>query len=126
MSETRYPDIEIYLRGATTEGVMKWLQQEFPTAELKIRSRGDGSQRLELVSTISTIPVTLVRDAMPGYIIAWFDSGATPWDTDLDCARAASTYLSCEVRCSTGSWKEDDVEQWWRVHGERVEAIAWT
>ena len=71
------------------------------------------------------IPVALFTDAVPGYTVAWFDSPATPWDTDLECARAAAAHLGCEVRCSTGGWDADDAELWWCVRAEQVEQVTW-
>lgn len=125
MSETPFPDIEIYLRDASAERVLEWLHQEFATSQMKTLREDHRVLQLELDTHDDTISVTLYFDAVPGYIVVWFDTSATRWTTDLDCARAAALHLGCEVRCSVGGSEDIDSEQWWRVEGEQVDQIIW-
>jgi len=102
----RYPDIEIYLAQADTERISDWLDavmQAPPlTASGKLKWRTEGQREG------AAVPVLLVAKAADGFASLWFDSAATPWPTDIDCARAAAEALGCEVRCSLGGWQPGD------------------
>ncbi len=125
MSETPFPDIEIYLRDTTTQCVLGWLKQEFPGAEMNTIRHDHKALRLEMDTDRGTISVTLYFDPLPEYTVVWFDTSATPWNTDLECARVAALHLGCEVRCSVGDSDDTDTAQWWRITGDRVEQITW-
>ncbi|MCZ6868890.1 MAG: hypothetical protein O7G84_05250 [Gammaproteobacteria bacterium] len=125
MSETRLPDIEIYLRDTKTQRVIGWLKQEFPMAQMNTIRHDHKALRLEMNTQKGTIPVTLYFDPLPEYTVVWFDTSATPWNTDLDCARTAARHLGCEVRCSLGDSGDTGSAQWWRITGDRVEQITW-
>ena len=125
MSETGFPDIEIYLRDCSTERVLDWLKQEFDGTQMNTLRQDHKVLQLEMSTHGNTLSVTLYFDALPGYTVVWFDTSATPWNTDLACARAAALHLGCEVRCSVGGSDDTDSEQWWRVIGDRVDQITW-
>lgn len=125
MSETPFPDIEIYLRDTTTQRVLGWLKQEFPGAEMNTIRHDHKALQLEMDTDRGTISVTLYFDPLPEYTVVWFDTSATPWNTDLECARVAALHLGCEVRCSVGDSDDTDTAQWWRITGDRVEQITW-
>jgi hypothetical protein len=121
----RYPDIEIYLARADHERLDAWLGERLDAAPLvpagkrKWRSHG----RLQG----KTIPILLIENAADGYASLWFDSPATPWARDADCARDAAKALDCEVRCSLGGWQPgDDPDRFWQVLPDgREDAIDW-
>lgn len=125
MSETRFPDIEIYLREAPKDRILQWLERQFPDASARTSRSGAGTLRLEFDTRTDAVAVSLFFDAVPGYTVVWVDSASSPWATDLDCARAAARDLDCEVRCSTGGWSEGDEDLWWRVEGDVEERITW-
>lgn len=120
-SQPRYPDIEIYLAKAPVEALDAWLGAAIaaeplaPAGKGKWRTRGrhDGEE----------VPVLLVERAADGYASLWFDSPATPWESDAACARAAAAQLGCEVRCSLGSWQPgDDPDRFLQVLPDGSEA----
>lgn len=121
----RYPDIEIYLATIPVEAVSDWLSARLgapplqPAGKRKWRTTGRlNGQR---------IPVLLVEHAADSYASLWFDSAASPWSRDADCAREASQALACEVRCSLGGWQPgDDPDRFWRVLPDGSEdTITW-
>ena len=65
MSETRLPDIEIYLRDTKTQRVIGWLKQEFPMAQINTIRQDHNALRLEMNTEKGTIPVTLYFDPLP-------------------------------------------------------------
>ncbi|GGX97612.1 hypothetical protein GCM10007160_26510 [Litchfieldella qijiaojingensis] len=121
----RYPDIEIYLAHVSLEPLNAWLAERLDAPPLqgagkrKARTTGYGNGR--------RIPVLLVEQAADGYASLWFDSDATPWPRDVDCAREAAQRLGCEVRCSLGGWQPgDDPDRFWQVLSDGTEgAIDW-
>jgi hypothetical protein len=125
MSETRFPDIAIYLPDTPKDRILEWLERQFPDATMRTTHADVDALRLELDTQGDAIPVALFFDAVPGYTVVWFDTASSPWATDLDCARTAARDLGCEVRCSTGSWSEEDKDLWWRVEGGMEERIRW-
>ncbi len=121
----RYPDIEIYLAEATVERIDAWLGETLDAAPLK--PAGKRKWRGQGHHDGATIPVLLVEGAADGFASLWFDSAATPWPRDADCARDAARALGCEVRCSLGGWQPgDDPDRFWQVHPDGQEsAIVW-
>ena len=117
----RHPDIEIYVKNASVESIRSWLEQCF--GELPpFKKRGDSQH-----AKVQGIPIVIVeRAAGKEFTSIWFDSAATPWETDLDCAKEASKMLSCQVRCIGSGWEEQqDPDEWWKVDGDEVTAILW-
>ncbi|SDM10436.1 hypothetical protein SAMN05192555_109133 [Franzmannia pantelleriensis] len=121
----RYPDIEIYLADASVEAVSHWLSAQLDAAPL--RPAGKRQWRTSGNLQGQRIPVLLVEQAADGFSSLWFDSAATPWPRDADCARDACQALGCEVRCSLGGWQPgDDPDRFWRVLPDgHEEAIIW-
>lgn len=121
----RYPDIEIYLAKADIARIEAWLSDALdavplkPAGKRKWRSRGHCDQ--------AEVPVLLVESVADGFATLWFDSDATPWPRDTDCARDAAKRLDCEVRCSLGGWQPgDDPDRFWQVLPDGSEgAIHW-
>ncbi|MDR5906318.1 hypothetical protein [Franzmannia qiaohouensis] len=122
----RYPDIEIYLAAdASVEAVSQWLSESLDAAPLGPAGKRQWRTSGHLQG--QRIPVLLVEQAADGFSSLWFDSDATPWPRDADCARDASQALACEVRCSLGGWQPgDDPDRFWRILPDgREEAITW-
>ncbi|GHE22354.1 hypothetical protein [Halomonas urumqiensis] len=105
-SDTRYPDIEIYLATIDRASLDAWLGETLnaeplaPAGKQKWRTRGtlEGHE----------IPVLWMEKAADGFSSLWFDSAFTPWESDQDCALAAAAHLGCKVRCSLGGWQPGD------------------
>lgn len=121
MNSQRHPDIEIYLKNVTPEQVEHWLQQR---AE---QFQKTGPQQYQVTFTDTPVAVALYdKVAGKAWSSLWFKSAATPWATDLDCAREASQALGTQVRCSTGGWQEaEQPEPWWKVEQGEETLIDW-
>ncbi|MCG8609732.1 MAG: hypothetical protein MI864_04270 [Pseudomonadales bacterium] len=122
----RQPDIEIYIKNTSLNAIQNWLGSIFHSIE----TLKSGKQSLELSCNYqdTKFPVTILEAAAgKKYTSVWFKSNATPWQDDLECARAAYQALESEVRCSNGGWQEgDDVETtWWCVNENGVELKIW-
>lgn len=121
----RYPDIEIYLANVSVDSIGQWLVTRLDAAPLE--AAGKHKWRTTGHLDGQRIPVLLVERAADNFTSLWFDSSATPWPRDADCARDASAALGCEVRCSLGGWQPgDDPDRFWRVLPDgREDAITW-
>ncbi|MEH6386903.1 MULTISPECIES: hypothetical protein [Pseudomonas] len=123
----RQPDVEIYLREDHLDALTSWLEQTFEGLELKAWNglTRHGTLRLDG----QAIPLMIVRKAAGKWASVWFDSDATPWDTDLDCARAIQAATGHEVRCSVGGWSEEqgdaDADRWMKVNEEGETEFIW-
>jgi hypothetical protein len=73
--------------------------------------------------------VTWLPKAVGKWHSLLLDSDSTPWETDLECARAAFAALGVEIRCAPGSWdeeeSEEDADKWLRISADGVEEIVW-
>lgn len=121
----RYPDIEIYLANADHECLNAWLSATLGAAPLE--PAGKHKWRTHGQRDGTRVAVLLVENAADGFASLWFDSDATPWPRDTDCARDAAHALACEVRCSLGGWQPgDDPDRFWQVLPDgRESAIDW-
>lgn len=127
------PDIEIYIKNGSLDDMLKWLSTHFSG----ITAHEDWAQRFDAGKMITTevrhkdarIPLMITPGAAgKAFTSVWFKSAQTPWHTDLDCARDCAVTLNMEVRCSAGSWQEDealDSEQWWVLKGEQERLVRW-
>ena len=122
----RYPDIEIYVKDVTFQQIEEWLNLHFKNVERKhIETKKSEARSHWLVDDSEVIAF---GNAIAKYSSIWFKQNNSPWDTDLDCAHAASKKLATQVRCSNSSWEEGQgpESQWWRVvDGEEDMLIEW-
>jgi len=120
----RHPDIEIYLAGINARRAQEWLETVLGKPSTSA-ARGIQTQ-LRFDTQHHTIPVLVVEKAAGRYTSLWFDSPATPWATDLECAREARQFFQCEVRCIHSGWQEgDDPDEWWSLTAEGERLIQW-
>lgn len=117
------PDIEIYLKDCTREQAWQWLSGVFGQCT-------EWQQRGQLHRCwCDDIEVTWYNKAVGSWHSLLFDSPATPWADDLECARAAHAALAVEVRCAPGSWQEEQGEEgaddWLRVNADGVSQLVW-
>ena len=122
----RQPDIEIYLKEDFLDELTGWLQQHGGTLDL---GPWTGTLRRGTLQSQTRIPLMIVRKAAGKWASICFESDATPWSTDLDCARAVATGLNREVRCSIGGWEEEqgeaDADNWKKVTAVGEEEFIW-
>ena len=81
----RQPDIEIYLRDDHVNDLLDWLHQAMGPLTL---DEPKGLTQHGALRGDQTIPLMVVRKAAGKWASIWFDSDATPWESDRDCARA--------------------------------------
>lgn len=122
----RQPDIEIYLREDHVKDLLAWLPEAMGPIVL---DEPKGNSRQGLIESQPAVPLMIVRKAAGKWTSIWFDSEATPWATDIDCARAVHQALGHEVRCSVGSWNETDGEadadRWLKVNADGESEFVW-
>ncbi len=122
----RQPDIEIYLKEDFLDELTGWLQQHVGTLDLE---RWTGTLRRGTLQGETRIPLMIVRKAAGKWASICFESDATPWATDLDCARAVAAGINREVRCSIGGWEEEqgeaDADNWMKVTADGEEEFIW-
>lgn len=122
--ENRHPDIEIYIAGAKAADVDGWLRARLDQVETT-RQQGNRTDYRARIDS-SEIPVMVMEKAAGRFTSVWFDSAATPWARDLDCARDAAAYFEREIRCIASGWKEgDDPDEWWSVSADGEQLISW-
>lgn len=123
----RQPDIEIYLREEHLDSLNTWLDQE--VGSLQLEPWREAVRRGTLGIDQHRIPLMIIRKAAGKWASVWFDSAHTPWDTDLDCARAIHQALGEEVRCSVGSWSEEEddpeADRWIKVNASGEVEFTW-
>lgn len=122
----RQPDIEIYLKEDFLDELTTWLEQQVGRVELGPWS---GNTRRGTLHGEPAVPLMIVRKAAGKWASIWFESDRTPWETDLDCARAVASGIDHEVRCSIGGWEEEqgeaDADRWLKVTGAGEEEFIW-
>ncbi|UAW97690.1 hypothetical protein KEM63_12905 [Halopseudomonas nanhaiensis] len=122
----RQPDIEIYVRDDHVDDLIHWLGREVGDLVLP---PGAGLTRKGVIHTAQPIPLMIVRKAAGKWASIWFDSDTTPWETDVDCARAVHAATGHEVRCSVGGWTESDGEadadRWLKINDEGEAEFVW-
>lgn len=119
----RQPDIEIYLKDVDLDAVSQWLSSTLGACS-EWQKKGQTFK-----CHAGNVPVTWLPNAVGKWHSLYFESDATPWADDLQCARAAHAALSVQIRCAPGSWVEDEADeqadQWIKIdeHGETE--ITW-
>lgn len=121
----RYPDIEIYIKGATPADIRGLLAAHF-----SIDAESSNGTTTRFVLSPGDIECVVVENAGPGgFTSVWFKSPHTPWDDDLACARDAFAHLGLEVRCSGGSWHEGEAEDtgdtWHSISDRGERTVTW-
>ena len=117
-----FPDIEIYIKRPNLADIVAWLERRFGVVFRE--QRGDS-----LICHLGHDRVTcaIVENAVKGgFTSVWFKSSQTPWATDRDCALEAAAEFNLEVRCSAGSWQEDEEGPGWlRITADGESTINW-
>jgi len=123
---TAFPDIEIYVNDPELEQIEQWLYELFKTVAEPKRLDKRTLLYLSTTETGTEVPVHVVEKAAGKYWSIWFDSPESPWDTDIDCARAAFAYFATTIRCSVGSWEPDQpMDLWWQISKKGEGEISW-
>lgn len=120
-------DIEIYLMKQSPRAIIAWLNARFDhCTEPHISGN---SHCLEVTHAGQPIPVNIVEGAAgKAWTSIWFNSPATPWKYDVDCAREAHKALRSQIRCNASFWQETAgvSDEWLEINGEGEEnLITW-
>ncbi len=130
MSDTRHPDLEIYIKNRTEDEIKNWLEK---CCDELIASASSGNN-IELEAYFGDAKVNCslqLRVCGKMWNSLWFKTNQTPWETDLDCALQAATEMDTQIRCIKAGWSDtdDDAEvdedQWWRVEDGEKMLISW-
>ncbi len=120
----QHPDIEIYIKSPGVEPVETWLKQRFGT--LTRTRQGKLSHHYTTTHEGQQIAILVQEKAAGAFTSLWFDSAATPWSQDIECAREALAFFNQEIRCIASGWQEgDDPDEWWSVGPEGEKLITW-
>lgn len=125
MTETRHPDLEIYVKNRTPEEIQQWLAQHASVVETQ--SSKNGIHQIDVTFPGGTVGV-MIHEKVAGkaWNSVWFKNNQTPWNRDLDCAHAAASEMATQIRCIASGWQDgDDPDEWWKVENGVQEQIQW-
>ena len=125
-------DIEIYVKYVAIEQIELWLRHEFDQVT---RIDGDASapKTARCYQVINKegldqepIEVMIIPKVVGIFSSVWFDATTTPWANDQACASAAFAFIQQEIRCTPGSWHEDqDLDLWWSISEAGEKEMIW-
>ncbi len=121
------PDIEIYLLSCSNDKIIEWLQASFNIIEQKEISTHLISLKANHQEGEFEIQI-LEQAAGKRFTSVWLNTDQTPWQNDVECAKAAYAALNCEVRCNMASWsetEEQDPDQWWHINQYEEGPFIW-
>lgn len=124
MTEQRHPDIEIYIKSRTLDEIEAWLAS---LGTLQKTSNKGLTHDYELVLDGQNVPIMLhEKVAGKAWLSLWFKENLTPWDQDLDCARAASQAMDTQIRCVASGWSDgDEPDEYWKIENGNEEKMIW-
>ncbi|MAY43251.1 MULTISPECIES: hypothetical protein [unclassified Neptuniibacter] len=125
MTNTRHPDIEIYVKNRSLEAIQEWLQSH--ADQLECTSSKNNIHEFTLTFQDNNVE-TLIHERVAGkaWTSVWLKSDTSPWATDLECAHAASKELETQIRCIASGWNDgDDPDEYWKVEDNAEEKIQW-
>jgi hypothetical protein len=130
MSDTRHPDLEIYIKNRTEDEILTWLEN--CTDQLAIVKNFDNCRELEAYFGKAKINCALqLKVSGKMWSSLWFKVNETPWNTDLECAIQAASEMNTQIRCIKAGWSdtdedaENDEDQWWRIEDGEKTLISW-
>jgi hypothetical protein len=122
----RQADIEIYVHCRDLAAIVKWMDTVFSAIEIEQSSEKRIAGSIQLDANTDACDFLLLGKAAAGYSSVWFKQNLTPWDTDIDCGRAAFEALQREVRVSAGGWTEGDEDDLFvRINGDGESRFLW-
>lgn len=124
MTEQHHPDIEIYIKSRTLEEIEAWLASLGSVQ--KVTSKGL-THDYQLTLNGQCMPI-MVHEKVAGkaWLSLWFKENLTPWNQDLDCARAAAEAMGTQIRCVTSGWSDgDEPDEYWKIENGEEEKIIW-
>lgn len=126
----KQPDIEIYVKNATADALLSWLNKSFETANIPDLTEAKLNEGQMIKGSVnSTIPLVVTpKAAGKAFTSIWFQSDDTPWPDDLSCAESFLEHHDLEVRCSASTWTEEEQEneeKWWSLTQDNRKLVRW-
>ena len=119
----RFPDLEIYLMKADPAKVSDWLSSALGALET-VKDTGSHQHWRS-----GGMDIFMNANAEKNFSSLWFKKNDTPWNTDLEAARAAWAALETEVRCSDSGWDESEndsgSEGWVKLNARGEKPFNW-
>lgn len=125
MTNTRHPDIEIYVKNSTLKEIQDWLGSH--ADHLECNSSKNTIHEFAVTFKGNTVE-TMVHERVAGkaWTSVWLKSDKSPWPTDLACAHTAATEMNTQIRCIVSGWKDgDDPDEYWKIENGEEEKIQW-
>jgi hypothetical protein len=127
------PDIEIYIKHIEATKLAECLGQLFNHTELEKLTQTNfdaGRACTVFVETEANRIEVFINPHAAGklYCSVWFRSAHTGWENDLACAEAFFKCLDHEIRCSSTTWTESEVEgaeKWWVLTKDEKKLVPW-
>ena len=98
MTETKTPDIEIYVSNLSKDDAEKWLSSL--GFELTPAKKGKGQPKSAWPFSTQwqglTFTSLVFENVDKGFTSVWLDSSELPWLNDLACAKEAAKYFDVE------------------------------
>lgn len=125
------PDIEIYIKHTNALEITSWLAAYFQPIETPLLTDENLALGTMIKGTLNETKVPLVitpKAAGKAFTSVWFQSEQTPWKNDLECAESFIAMHNREVRCSSGTWTEEEAEneeKWWCLSDGTKKLLRW-
>lgn len=125
MTNSRHPDIEIYVKNCSLEAIQDWLKSL--SDQMTCNTSKNTIHEFTLTFQGNNVE-TLVHEKVAGkaWTSVWLKSDQTPWVNDLECARAAASAMDAQIRCVASGWEDgDDPDEYWKIENGTEEKIQW-
>ncbi|MCA9314834.1 MAG: hypothetical protein KDB73_05035 [Planctomycetes bacterium] len=121
----RQADVEVYVRDCPLERALDWARSSL--GALRGPFHMDTTTAYQLESGEGAVVFTPSIEDGP-FMSVWFNTPSRPWDTDVECARAAVAALACVVRCDPGEsipGVSPHSDMWLELDGNGERVILW-
>ena len=119
----RQSEIEIFIQDCPLDRALAWVQTLLGPLTGPFDDIGMGIYHLPLGSIVFTPGVARGR-----FLSVWFNTPMRPWDTDIDCARAAAVEFNLVVRCDPGQAYPElskHSDQFLEITGNEERIVDW-
>ena len=123
---TAQNDIEIYVKFASSDAIKAWLATCTHSLDVKSSSPKRQAYWATFNGDDAESEVLVLSNVQGKFSSIWFNSKATPWADDKNCAQAAFEHFQAPVRCVASGWQEGDApDQWLNIDEQGESLIDW-